>query len=110
MIWKICKKYIRIVLVISLLCLVLLYCDSDGGTTVTLDLDNKDKVADVLIRLIEISEKDELSKEDKKRKIESILAEYGIDTKSETIKFAKKAQKYSYNKLFKDKLLKLHEK
>jgi hypothetical protein len=108
MIWKISKKYILISLIIILF-LVLSYCDSDGGTPISIDLNNKDKVAEVVIRLIEVSKNNDLTKEKKKSTIQSILYEYGIDTQSETIKFAKKVQKYSYNKVFKDNLLKLYE-
>ncbi len=108
MIWKTFKKYILICFIIAL-CFVLCYCDSDGGTPISIDLNNKDKVAKIVIELIEVSKNNELTQEEKKSTIDSILSEYGIVTQSEKIKFAKKVQKYSYNKLFKDNLLKLYE-
>ncbi len=96
------KTYFNIIFLAILFfpIIILIGCESNNSTSISIDLQNKEDVAKIVARMQHEKEKypDDLDKQ--KDNIYKILSEYGIDTKDERIKFAKKVQKYSYQKLF----------
>jgi hypothetical protein len=93
-------KFTELFVIFFILSFMFISCESDNNTSITLDLEDEEAVAEVVAKLQYEKEKYPDDKEKQKTEIYNILNNYGIDTKSERTIFAKKVQKFSYQKEF----------
>ncbi len=94
-----CKKISKIILTLFIVFSIVSCCGKTDSTEVKIKLQNKNQVAKVVAEM-QIEKESCESKEEQKNNIDKLLESYGIDTYKERASFAKKVQKYSYQKEF----------